>query len=65
MTSCFKHEVHNKYKDAKKHPSDQLNKESVKATKHTRKVFLKTQKQNKKEIGKHGRIWQKKKRQHT
>lgn len=64
MTSCFKHEVHNKYKDAKHHPSDELNKESVKATKKTRKKFLKTQKQNKKSISKHGRIWQKKGKQH-
>ena len=65
ITSCHRHEVHNKYKDAKKHPSDELNKESVKATKHVKKVFLKTQKKNKKSIGKHGRIWQKKGKQRT
>jgi hypothetical protein len=63
--ACRSHGPTNEYKNAKHHPSEQLNKESKKADKKVRKVFLKTQKKNNKAISKKGGMWSKKKKQYT
>jgi len=65
LVSCRSQGASNKYKDAKHHPSEEMNKESKKADKKIRKKFLKTQKKNKKAIGKRGGLWSKKKKQYT
>ncbi|MGL4598784.1 MAG: hypothetical protein ACRCYO_14805 [Bacteroidia bacterium] len=52
LTSCRRNQgASNPYKDARKHPSDQIAKEHKKGSKKAHKIFLKTQKKNKKKLG--------------
>jgi len=60
--SCGPHLTSNKYKDAKTHPSDILQKQNKAAAKQARKDFKKQQKLNQKAISKNSRPWQKKAR---
>lgn len=65
LAACHKHEVGNKYLEAKHHPSEKISDDSKKATKKVQRKFIKTQKKNNKAIGKKGNIWTKKKKQYT
>ncbi len=65
LASCHRHEVGNKYLEAKHHPSEKISDDSKKATRKAHHEFLKTQKKNNKEIGKKGHLWSKKKKQYT
>jgi hypothetical protein len=52
LTSCRRNQgASNPYKDAKRHPSDQIAKEHARGSKKAHKIFLKTQKKNKKKLG--------------
>ena len=65
FVACKSHEVGNSYMHEKHQPSEKVANEGKKAEKEVRKVFLKQQKINKKNIRKKHRLWGNKKNQYT